>query len=77
MSDEWESVNPTTAKLSVPGGWLYRTIISNSICFVPDPASERALRQALTWCVTNDGECLADHPAMLRRFREIVGLEPI
>lgn len=35
----------------------------------------RALRQALMWCVVNDGESLADHPHLLQRFREILGIE--
>ena len=35
----------------------------------------RALRQALRWCVVNDGETLFDHPRLLRRFRYILGME--
>lgn len=35
----------------------------------------RALRQALTWCVVNHGETLGDHPKLLERFREILGME--
>ncbi len=38
-------------------------------------AENRALRQALTWCVVNDGETLGDHPKLLQRFREILGIE--
>ncbi len=34
--------------------------------------SKDALRTALTWCVENDGECLADHPELLARFRELI-----
>jgi hypothetical protein len=37
---------------------------------------ERALKQALMWCVANDGECLGDHPKILSRFREILGDAP-
>jgi hypothetical protein len=36
---------------------------------------ERALRQALMWCVVNDGETLADHPKILHRFREMLGVK--
>lgn len=38
-------------------------------------AKNRAFRQALTWCVVNDGETLGDHPRLLQRFREILGIE--
>lgn len=37
-------------------------------------SQRRALRQALTWCVVNSGETLGDHPNLLRRFREILGM---
>lgn len=36
----------------------------------------RALHQALTWCVLNDGETLGDHPKLLHRFQQILGMEP-
>jgi hypothetical protein len=35
----------------------------------------RALQQALTWCVVNDGETLLAHPRLLARFRQILGME--
>lgn len=44
--------------------------------FVNPADTERAMRQALTWCVVNDGETLADHPKLLKRFREILGMTP-
>ena len=35
----------------------------------------RQMEQALRWCVVNDGETLGDHPNLLRRFREILGMQ--
>jgi hypothetical protein len=38
---EWEFIANDTARIQVPGGWLYRTVvgdedgISVSMCFVP------------------------------------------
>jgi hypothetical protein len=35
----------------------------------------RALHQALAWCVVNDGETLGDHPKLLLRFQQMLGME--
>lgn len=90
MSDasKWEFVSggthDDTERLLVPGGWLYRNAYTASYagapliwgCFVPAPhVGDLPLRQALTWCVENEGETLSDHPQVLARCRHILGME--
>lgn len=64
------------ANLADDTGWnIHAQQLRDQSALITAPsATERALRQALTWCVVNDGECLADHRELLRRFREIAGL---
>lgn len=68
MNAEWEIVHHDqglsraphlTERMAVPGGWLYRTIISTygvAMVFVPDPAEALRLEQqrsALAYATTS------------------------